>query len=382
MENYILRAFSDSFIRKFVPGKVLILLGARRVGKTSFLEWLKNNKLKKEKVLSIDGEDIVSTEILKQRTFENYKRLIGNHTVLIIDEAQKIPDIGLVLKFFVDKFSHLKIIATGSSMFDLSNKLGEPLTGRKFTIQIHPLSQLELSQYENLIQTKSLLETRLIYGAYPEAIYESYEHKEVYLKELVNSYLLKDILEFDGIKNASKMFDILRLIAFQIGTEVSLDEISNKIGIARNTVDKYLDLLSKVFVVFKLNGFSKNLRNEITKTSRWYFYDNGIRNALISNFNQLYLRNDAGQLWENYVISERVKYLNYKEISSNNYFWRTYNQAEIDWVEERKGKLFAYEVKWNPKKNPKVPKSWINAYPESEYQVINQNNYLNWITGL
>ncbi len=382
MDKFILRAFNDSFIKKFVPGKVLILLGARRVGKTSFLEWLKNNKLKKEKVLSIDGEDIASAEILKQRTYENYKRLIGNNTVLIIDEAQKIPDIGLVLKFFIDKFSHLKIIATGSSMFDLSNKLGEPLTGRKYTIQIYPLSQLELSEHENLIQTKSLLETRLIYGSYPETIFESYKNKEIYLKELVNSYLLKDILEFDGIKNASKMFDILRLIAFQIGTEVSLDEISNKVGIARNTVEKYLDLLCKVFVVFKINGFSKNLRNEITKTSRWYFYDNGIRNALISNFNQLYLRNDAGQMWENYLIAERVKLQSYKEISSNNYFWRTYNQVEIDWVEERKGKLFAYEIKWNPKKNPKAPKSWINAYPESKYQVINQENYLNWITGL
>ncbi len=381
MENYILRAFSDSFEKKFVNGKVLLLLGARRVGKTSFLEWLQNNRLTKEKVLNIDGEDLVSAEIIKQRSYENYKRLIGDHTVLIIDEAQKIPDIGLALKFFVDKFSHLKIIATGSSMFDLSNKLGEPLTGRKFTIPVHPLSQLELSANENLIQTRSLLETRLIYGTYPEIINASYEYKEIYLKELVNSYLLKDILEFDGVKNATKMFDILRLIAFQIGTEVSLDEISNKVGIARNTVEKYLDLLSKVFVVFKLHGFSNNLRNEITKTSRWYFFDNGIRNALISNFNPLYLRNDTGQLWENYVISERVKFLDYKEINSNNYFWRTYNKAEIDWIEERRGKLFAYEIKWNPKKKPKAPKSWINAYPESEYQVINQENYLNWITG-
>ncbi len=383
MDTYILRAFRENFLKRLVPGKVVVLLGARRVGKTSFLDWLKKNELKNEIILSLDGEDIVSAEILKQRNFENYKRLIGNHTILIIDEAQKIPEIGLVLKFFVDKFSYLKIIATGSSMFDLANKLGEPLTGRKFTIQIHPLSQLELSKYENLVKTKSLLETRLIYGAYPETIkYESYDDKEIYLKELVNSYLLKDILEFDGIKNASKMFDILRLIAFQIGTEVSLDEISNNVGIARNTVEKYLDLLSKVFVVFKINGFSKNLRNEITKTNRWYFYDNGIRNALISNFNQLYIRNDAGQLWENYIISERVKFQNYNEISSNNYFWRTYDQAEIDWVEERKGKLFAYEIKWNPKKNPKIPKSWKNAYPKSEFHIINQENYLDWITRL
>lgn len=381
MSNYIPRAFSEVFIKRLVPGKVVVLLGARRVGKTSFLEWLKSNELKNEKVLSIDGEDILSAEVFKQRNFENYKRLIGSHTVLIIDEAQKIPEIGLALKFIADKFSELKIIATGSSMFDLTNKLGEPLTGRKFTISIFPLSQLELSQYENLIQTKSLLETRLIYGSYPETLkYDTYNDKEAYLHELVNSYLLKDILEFDGIRNASKMFDILRLIAFQIGSEVSLDEIANKIGIARNTVEKYLDLLTKVFVLFKINGFSRNLRNEITKTSRWYFYDNGIRNALISNFNQLYLRNDTGQLWENYLISERMKFQNYKEINSNNYFWRTYDQVEIDLIEERKGKLFAYEIKWNMKKNPKPPKSWTNAYPESDFQIINQENYLDFIT--
>jgi uncharacterized protein len=380
MEKFIHRAFIDSFFKRFVPSKVVVLLGARRVGKTSFLQWLINNDLKHDNILSIDGEDIVSTEILKERSFENYKRLIGNNSVLIIDEAQKIPEIGVVIKFFVDKFPHLRIIATGSSMFDLANKLGEPLTGRKFTIQIHPFSQLELSQDENLIQTRSLLETRLIYGSYPETIYKSYEDKEIYLKELVNSYLLKDILEFNGVKNASKMFDILRLIAFQIGSEVSLDEVSNNVGIARNTVEKYLDLLSKVFVVFKLNGFSKNLRNEITKTSRWYFYDNGIRNALISNFNQLYLRNDAGQLWENYIISERIKFQNYRGLVSNNYFWRTYDQAEIDFVEERNAKLYAYEIKWNPKKNVKVPVAWQKAYPESEFKLINQDNYLDWIT--
>lgn len=381
MKNYISRAFTHNLLQKLVPGKVVVLLGARRVGKTSFLDWLKNNQLKSEKILSIDGEDMISVEILKQRNIENYNRLIGLHTVLIIDEAQKIPDIGLVLKFFVDKMPQLKIIATGSSMFDLSNKLGEPLTGRKFTIHIHPISQLELSETENLIQTKSLIETRLIYGSYPETIsYDNFNDKEAYLKELINSYLLKDILEFDGIKNASKMFDILRLIAFQIGMEVSLDEVANKVGIARNTVEKYLDLLSKVFVVFKLNGFSKNLRNEITKTSRWYFYDNGIRNALISNFNPLYLRNDEGQLWENYILSERIKFQSYKEIGSNNFFWRTYEQSEIDWIEERKGKLFAYEIKWNTKKKYKEPQAWALAYPNSEFKIINPDNYLEWIT--
>jgi len=380
MNIYIERAFKDIFFKRLLPNKVLIIYGARRVGKTSFIQKIVNENLSNEKVLQLDGEDIMSNEILKNRSYENYKRLLNNYSVLIIDEAQKIPEIGLILKFIVDKIDGIKVIATGSSMFDLSNKLGEPLTGRNFSILIHPLSQIEFSKNENLIQTKSLLETRLIYGNYPELLkYESFSEKKVYLNELINSYLLKDILAFDGINNSGKMLNILRLIAFQIGSEVSIDEIGNKVGLARNTVEKYLDLLTKVFVLFKIPGFSKNLRNEITKTSKWYFYDNGIRNALISNFNSLSLRDDMGKLWENYLISERIKYQNYTEMNVNNYFWRTYEQQEIDLIEERDGKLFAYEIKWNENKKTKIPSAWAKSYTESEYSVITQSNYLSWI---
>ena len=379
MEKYINRAIKTAFLKKMIPNKVLLLLGARRVGKTSFVEHIIKENIN-EPVLELNGEDMSTVEILKQRTVENYSRLMGKHRILIIDEAQKIPDIGFILKLMVDKIEGIKIIATGSSMFDLANQLGEPLTGRKVTFNLYPLAQMEFSEEENLIQTKSLLEERLIYGSYPELLkYESYEEKAAYLNELVNSYLLKDILEHDGIRNSSKMISLLRLIAFQIGKEVSLEELGKQLGMSRSSVEKYLDLLSKVFVIYKLSGFSRNLRKEITKTSRWYFYDNGIRNTLIANFNPIALRNDIGELWENYLLSERVKYQQYTGMIVNNYFWRTYYQQEIDWVEERVGNLFAYEIKWKNKK-VKVPSAWKEAYPDSEYSVISQDNYLDFIT--
>lgn len=379
MTKIIPRAIKSSFLKKIKPNKVMIILGARRTGKTSFLKELMKDGFK-ESVLELNGEDQSATELLKTRSIENYKSLIGKNKLLIIDEAQKIPDIGQVLKLMVDHIDGLKIIVTGSSVFDLSNKLGEPLTGRKYTFYMFPLAQMEFSKQENIIETKGKLEDRLIYGSYPELVHFSGSaEKAVCLKELVSSYLLKDILEFDGIKNSDKMLSLLRLIAFQTGKEVSLEELGNQLRLSRNTVERYLDLLSKVFVVYKISGFSRNLRNEITKTARWYFFDNGIRNALIANFNPLSLRNDTGELWENYVISERIKYQTYNDMISNNYFWRTYQQQEIDWIEEREGKLFAYEIKWNSTKKVKVPSSWKQAYPESTYEVITPENYLNWI---
>ena len=379
MEKYINRAIKDDFLKKMTPNKVLLLFGARRVGKTAFIEHFINDNII-EPVLELNGEDMSTSEILKQRTVENYKRLMGNHKVLIIDEAQKIQNIGQILKLMVDNIEGIKIIATGSSVFDLANQLGEPLTGRKITFNLYPLAQMEYSEEESIVQTKSLLEERLIYGSYPELIkYVSYEEKAAYLNELVNSYLLKDILEHDGIKNSAKMINLLRLIAFQIGKEVSLEEVGRQLGMSRSSVERYLDLLSKVFVIYKVSGFSRNLRKEITKTSRWYFYDNGIRNTLIANFNPIALRNDIGELWENYLLSERIKFQQYTGMIVNNYFWRTYYQQEIDWVEERGGNLFAYEIKWKDKK-VKIPSAWKDAYPDSEYSVISQDNYMDFIT--
>ena len=376
--KYIERVISDRFLKSMIPNKVLVLLGPRRVGKTSFLKHLTTTI--KEPILQLNGEDIATVEVLKQRTVENYKRLMGKNAILIIDEAQKIPNIGLILKLIVDEIDGIKVIVTGSSMFDLTNQLGEPLTGRKITFQLYPIAQMEYQKEENLVKTKSNLEERLIYGSYPELLqYSSNEEKTAYLRELVSSYLLKDILEHDGIRNSGKMIDLLRLIAFQIGKEVSLDELAKQLGISRNTVERYLDLLSKVFVIYKLQGFSRNLHKEVTKSHKWYFYDNGIRNALIANFNPFNLRNDIGELWENYLLSERIKHQQYNGMVVNNYFWRTYQQQEIDWVEERGGEIFAYELKWKTDKKVKIPSAWKEAYPDSKFEVMSSDNYLDWI---
>ena len=380
MSTFIRRSIEESIIKKLQPNKVVVLLGARRVGKTLLLNYMIEHSLH-EPFEFLNGEDMAVQALLAQRTAENYKRLLGDKKLLIIDEAQKVDGIGQILKFMVDSIKGLKVIATGSSVFDLANKLGEPLTGRKYTFKLFPLAQMEYSASENIVQTRAKLEERLIYGCYPELVHlPSNEEKESYLNEMVDAYLLKDILEFDGIRKSDKMFDLLRLIAFQIGKEVSMDELGRQLAISRNTVEKYLDLLSKVFVIYKLSGFSRNLRSEISKTNRWYFYDNGIRNALIRNFNPLLIRNDVGELWENYVLAERIKYQHYTNLQVGNFFWRTYEQQEIDWIEESGGKLMAYELKWNPAKTVRVPTAWAKAYPESGFQVIHPENYLQWIT--
>lgn len=311
--NYYKRAILEDFQLKLKPNKVLILLGARRVGKTQIIK--KYLESTNENVLQLNGEDINDARLLEERSASNYTKLLQNVSILIIDEAQSITDIGLILKLIVDSIEGIKVIATGSSMFDLANKLGEPLVGRKNTMYLFPLAQIEFTQFENYKQTTEKLEERLIYGGYPEVThYDSWEEKQTYLREIVNSYLLKDILVFDGIKNADKIYDLLRLIAFQVGKEVSLQELGNQLNISKNTVEKYLDLLSKVFIIFKIEGFSKNLRKEITKSSRWYFYDNGIRNTIINNFNTINNRTDIGDLWENYLASERFKKQQYQKI--------------------------------------------------------------------
>ncbi len=377
--SYIKRAVLDNFGSYLKPNKVLILLGARRVGKTQLIK--KYIESSNEKVLQLNGEDLNNARLLEERTLENYTRLLQNIELLVIDEAQAIQDIGLILKFIVDNIEGIKVIATGSSMFDLANKLGEPLVGRKNTLFLYPLSQIEFSAYENYIQTTENQETRLIFGGYPELThYQSWEEKQTYLREIVSSYLLKDILVFDGIKNSNKIYGLLRLIALQIGKEVSLQELGNQLQMSKNTVERYLDLLSKVFILFKIEGFSRNLRKEITKTSRWYFYDNGIRNAIINNYNSIQNRTDIGDLWENYLASERMKKQEYQKIFRKNYFWRTYDRQELDWLEEEAEKLSAFEFKWNENKKSKIPTAFEKAYPEADFEVINKKNYLDFIT--
>ena len=380
MGNYFKRTIVQEFNRKLIPNKVLILLGARRVGKTELItNYLQT--IPSESYLKLNGEDINDSNLLKERSVSNYQRLLMNIDLLVIDEAQIIPDIGLILKLIVDSIPGIKIIATGSSIFDLNNNLGEPLVGRKNTLYLFPLAQIEFAPYENYKQTTENLEQRLLFGGYPELEqYVDWEDKKEYLYEIINSYLLKDILIFDGIKHSDKIYDLLRLIAYQVGKEVSLLELATQLQMSKNTVANYLDLLSKVFIVFKVEGFSRNLRKEIVKSSRWYFYDNGIRNGIINNFNRLDSRTDIGDLWENYLASERVKKQNYQKIKAQNYFWRTYDQQELDWLEEKGEELAGFEFKWSETKKAKVPAAFAKAYPDATFEVINKGNYLDFIT--
>lgn len=375
--EYLVRDIASIILKKLQPNKVVIVFGARRVGKTVLVKEILE-KLD-EPVLSLNGEDINVHDKLSIRSVENYKQILGSFKVLYIDEAQKIPEIGLKLKLMIDEIKGLKVIISGSSSFDIYKDAGEPLTGRKYSLNLYALSENEYNKAENSISKIDKVRERLVFGNYPELLHlPDKEDKIDYLNEMVSSYLLKDILVYEDIKNSQKIFNLLRLIAFQIGGEVSLQELGRQLGISKNTVEKYLDLLSKVFILHKVEGFSRNLRKEITKNSRWYFLDNGIRNAVIANFNPVESRNDIGALWENYMISERLKFQEYKRLSSNNYFWRTYEQQEVDWVEERDGSLFGYEFKWKESK-VKVPTQWKNAYPDSSFEVINKDNFENWL---
>ena len=369
------RAITDSFTTLLQPNKVLLLIGPRRVGKTVFINELCNKT--EERYLKLLGEDTSVIDLFHTRTMENYKRLTAGYTLLIIDEAQSIPEIGKCLKLIVDSIDDIKVIITGSSAFDLMHTLGEPLTGRMNIVNLYPFSQAEYK--EDLFTAKANLESRLIYGSYPELLqYPSLDEKQQYLRELVNSYLFRDILKFENLHHAEKLVALLRLVAFQVGKEVSTNELSLQLGISKQTVERYLDLLSKTFVIYKLPGFSRNLRKEITKSSRWYFYDNGIRNTLIANLQPLGNRNDVGELWENYLLAERIKVQSYRRLLVNNYFWRTYDQQEIDLVEERDGNLFAFEFKWRTRRS-KPPKAWTNTYPDAHFKTITPDNYLEWL---
>jgi predicted AAA+ superfamily ATPase len=374
---YLVRDLSDIILKKLKPNKVVIVFGARRVGKTLLVKEIlaKVN----EPVLILNGEDINVHDKLAIRSVEKYKQILGTYKLLYIDEAQKIPEIGEKLKLMIDEIDGLKIIISGSSSFDIHKDAGEPLTGRKYTFNLYTFSENEYNQIENSISKIDRMSERLVFGNYPELLHlPDRDDKIDYLNEMISSYLLKDILVYEHIKNSQKIFNLLRLVAFQIGGEVSLQELGKQLGISKNTVEKYLDLLNKVFILHKVEGFSRNLRKEITKNSRWYFLDNGIRNAVIANFNPVHARNDIGALWENYMISERLKYQSYKRISSNNYFWRTYEQQEIDWVEEREGSLFGYEFKWKEDKF-KIPTQWKSAYPGASVELINVNNFNEWL---
>lgn len=356
-------------------GKAILIWGPRRVGKTTVLKKFLEDETD---YLFVTGEDIFVREFFCH-SLEKLKEFIGQKKLLVIDEAQFIPDIGLHIKLIVDHLEHVQVIATGSSSFELAKQVGEPLSGRKSTIKMFPISQMELNSVESKAQTQALLESRLLYGSYPEIVtHVGHEEKKEYLHELVSSYLLKDILAFEGVQKSKKLVDILSLLAFQIGKEVSHSELATQLSLSKTTIDRYLDLLEQAFILVNIRGFSRSLRSEVTKTSRYYFYDNGIRNALIYNFNPLNKREDVGALWENYLVMERLKKQQYAPLQSRNFFWRTYDQKELDWVEERDGELFGYEFKWG-NAPLKAPRLWLETYPKASFEGINRDNYLNFI---
>jgi predicted AAA+ superfamily ATPase len=376
--TYIPQKHIENLRKLITPSKVVVIYGARRVGKTTLLQKFLENE-DTAHVLFVNGDDIVVRHYLESQSMNKLQDFVGEHSLLIVDEAQYIEKIGLNLKIIVDHMPHLKVIATGSSSFDLAKDVGEPLTGRKFVLTLFPLAQMEISELEKRHETEANLEVRLIYGSYPEVVTtRDNARREEYLREIISSYLFKDILALEGVRYANKLVRILQLLAFQIGSEVSLAELGRQLGMSKNTVERYLDLFEKVFVIYRRTGFSRNLRKEITKNHRFYFFDNGIRNALIGNFNPLAIRNDVGELWENYVISERYKRQEYNRQTVNSYFWRTYDKKEIDLVEEQKGELSGYEIKW--KNVPvKIPRDWKASYPSADFSVIHRENYLEFI---
>ena len=361
----------------FEPGKVLVFYGPRRVGKTELVRAMISSY--KGKIYKGTGDNQELRVLLESQQLTKISSLLGSYDLIFIDEAQRIPQIGYGLKLLVDNHPNISIVITGSSSLDLASQIGEPLTGRNKIRTLFPLSAIELFQQFGGIEVTQMLEQLLIFGSYPEVLKaKSKQDKVEYLLSIRDSYLLKDILEMENIRNRSKLSDLLKLLSFQIGHEVSINELSNNLGIAKQSVERYLDLLEKTFIIKRVRGFSRNLRSEITKTARYYFYDNGIRNSLINNFNFIDQRDDIGMLWENFLFIERLKKQEYQRLFSNNYFWRTYNRQEIDLIEERDGRLFGFEFKWKPRKLS-APKIWKDTYPDSNFEVISKANFLEFI---
>lgn len=358
-------------------GKAIILLGARQVGKTTLLKKIIQEQQVDALYLNCDEPQTVTA--LTNCNLRELQMVIGANKFVVIDEAQKVDNIGLTLKLIVDNMPDVQVIATGSSAFELRNCLNEPLTGRKYEYQMFPISSKEIYQSSGYIDLKGLLETRLIYGSYPDILNHANDAREL-LRMLTDSYLYKDILATDNLRKPDVLDKLLRALAFQVGSEVSYNELAQTIGTDSKTVERYIELLEKCYIIFRLHGLSRNLRNELKKAKKIYFYDNGVRNAVIQQFAPLELRNDAGALWENFFISERIKRNHYQQNYCNIYFWRTKSQLEIDYIEEQNGQMTAFEMKWNPKKaNASIPESFLNSYDVKETVVITPDNYLDYL---
>ena len=365
------RILEKQILAKINTNKAIILLGSRQVGKTTLLKSLFENS--SETIwLNADEPDIQA--IFANISSKRFEAIIGNKKMIIIDEAQRIPDIGLKMKLITDQLPSIQLIATGSSAFELSNKLNEPLTGRKWEFKMYPISFQEMVNHHGLLNEIRLLPHRLVYGFYPDVVNHQGNEKEI-LKQLSDSYLYKDLLMMDQIKKPSALVKLLQALALQIGSQVSYQELAQICGLDGKTIEKYMMLLEQSYIIFRLASFSRNQRNELKKSRKVYFFDNGIRNALIANFEHIENRTDIGALWENYLVSERIKYLAYQQKWVNTWYWRTTEQQEIDYVEEENGQLSAFEFKWNPKAKGSLPNSFRKTYPAATINRIHRENF-------
>ncbi|HDS11813.1 MAG TPA: ATP-binding protein [Candidatus Wirthbacteria bacterium] len=358
-------------------GKALIIYGARQCGKTTLVKELIKKTPAESIYLNCDEPDI--RLLLANRTSTELKLAIGKAELVVLDEAQRVENIGLVIKLLVDNYPHMQVIATGSSSFDLANQISEPLTGRNIVYQLFPVAEMELADSMSEIELRRTLESRLIYGSYPEILaLEGLQSKKKQIRRIASDYLFKDVMMLDQIRKPESLEKILQALALQIGNLVSMQELGTLTGLDKNTVSKYLDIFEKAFIVFSLRSFSRNLRKEIGKQKKYYFYDLGIRNSLINNFNPIELRADKGQIWENYLMVERLKHNAYLPLDVNSYFWRTYDQQELDLVEEKDGHLYGFEFKYSSK-SYKAPPAFIKAYPESTIKMISRDNYQGFV---
>ena len=379
----IKRQLQKRIQERMFQGKAIILIGARQVGKSTLLRQILEEKqlpVPQEQILTLNCDDARTREMLAHAdNLNDISNLVAGQRIIVMDEAQRVQGIGLTLKMITDQFKEVQLLVTGSSSFMLQGDLNEPLTGRKYEYHLYPLSTQELMNDGGLLRVTQTFESRLVYGSYPDVINSNTNIQEILLN-LSGSYMYQDLLSMESVRKPVLIEKLLVALALQVGSEVSYNELAQTLHSDAKTVEKYIDLLEKCYIVFRLNGLSRNIRNELKQAKKIYFYDNGIRNALIQNFNPLNLRQDTGALWENFFISERLKHNHYNGIYANTYFWRTQTQQEIDYIEERDGTMTAFEMKWNPKKGRTTfPKSFLEAYPVKETVAVTPDNYLDWL---
>jgi len=366
----IKRVVEQAVSDKLNSGKAILLFGPRQTGKTTLLHQLLD---KKKNVLWLNGDEADVQQLFANASSTRLKSVFGENKIIALDEAQRIPEIGISLKLITDQIKEVQLIVTGSSALELAGRTQEPLTGRKWEYFLYPVSFAEMVEHHGLLEEKRMIPHRLVYGCYPEIVNNPGREKEV-LKQLTDSFLYKDILMIEGLKKPARLISLLQALAFQLGNEVSFNELGRTVGLDNQTVEKYIDLLEKTYVIFRLGALSRNLRKELKRGRKIYFYDNGVRNAIIAQFGPIELRSDRGALWENYLMSERRKYLAYNERWVNSFFWRTQDQQEVDYVEEQDGRFLAWEFKWNPKVRVRLSKTFTNAYPDSVFNIISPQN--------